>query len=69
MSVTISSKLSAVLPTMSISALDSGYLFELNGKSVENPDIYYLFKATCSNIDELQTLILEATSMPKCSTP
>jgi hypothetical protein len=65
MSGQISEKVSKVQQGFSVTMFDSGFLFEITGLSVSNPEEWHLVRIAVPNQDALIALIAEATSLPR----
>ena len=59
----IASKLSKVDESMTIQMYDNGFMFEISGR--DNSDDWATTKIVCSSIDEVMTLVKEATTLPR----
>ena len=59
----ISDKLKKVDDDMTVRMYDNGFLFEVNGR--DEDDDWSSVKILCSNLDEITTLMQEATSMER----
>lgn len=61
----ISQKVTKVQPGFSVTIFDSGFLFEITGLNINNPEEWHLCKFAVPDVDALNALISEAISMPK----
>jgi hypothetical protein len=59
----IASKLSKVDESMTIQMYDNGFMFEISGR--DDSDDWATTKIVCSSIDEVMTLVKEATTLPR----
>lgn len=59
----IASKLSKVDESMTIQMYDNGFVFEISGR--DDSDDWATAKIVCSSIDEVMTLVKEATTLPR----
>lgn len=59
----ISSKLSQVDECITIQMYDNGFVFEISGRDSE--DNYATTKIICSSIDEVMTLVKEASTLSR----
>ena len=59
----IGSKLSKVDESMTVQMYDNGFMFEISGR--DSNDDWATAKIVCSSIDEVMTLVKEATTLPR----
>ena len=59
----ISDKLTKVSDTFSVKMYDNGYVFEICGR--DDNDDYKTARILCNTIEEVQTLMVEATQIEK----
>ena len=61
--IKLSSKLDKVNDSFSVNMYDNGYMFEIGGRD-SNED-WVTAKIVCNTVEELVTLIKEASEMPR----
>ena len=59
----ISDKLSKVDESVTVQMYDNGFMFELSGRDAS--DDWANVKIVCNSLDEVCTLLKEATTLPK----
>jgi hypothetical protein len=59
----IGSKLDKVDESITIQMYDNGFVFEISGR--DSSDDWASAKIVCANIDEVMTLVKEATTLPR----
>jgi len=59
----IASKLAKVDESMTVQMYDNGFMFEISGR--DSDDDWATAKIVCANIDEVMTLVKEATTLPR----
>lgn len=59
----IGSKLDKVDESMTIQMYDNGFVFEISGR--DNSDDWATAKIVCASLDEVMTLVKEATTLPR----
>lgn len=60
----ISDKLSKVNDSLTINLYDNGYMVEVSGRGLD--DDWTNVKILCANLDEVTTLLKEASDLDKC---